>query len=75
MRMEERKEKKKGNEERDTTKIENRTGSMRVSFHPLVIYSSFQSLHEIHKSSRDNHSDPPLSADLTPKACLVIKGT
>ncbi|TNN77720.1 hypothetical protein EYF80_012018 [Liparis tanakae] len=54
--MEERKEKKKGNEERDATKIENGTG--------------FQSLHEIHKSGRDPPSDPPLPADLTPKACL-----
>lgn len=43
-----------------TAAIDNRTGSTCVSFHPLVIYSSFQSSHKIHYSGRDNHSDPPL---------------
>lgn len=60
----------------ETAAMENRTGSVCVSLHPLVIYSSFQSSHKIHYSGRDNHiAIPPLSADLNPKACLVIKGT
>lgn len=58
-----------------TAAAENRTGSTCVSFHPSVIYSSFQSSHKNHYCGRDNHSDLPLSADLNPKACLVIKGT
>lgn len=53
----------------------NGTGSERVSSHSLVIYSTSQSSHKIHYRSRDNHSAPPLSAGLNPKACLVIKGT
>lgn len=36
--------------------MEKRAGSLCVSFHPLVIYSSFESSHNIHYSSRDNHA-------------------
>lgn len=71
-----RKGKKRKKEMREkTVEVENRTGSTCVSFHPVAIYSSFQSSHKNHYSGRDDHSDPPLSAHLNPKACLVIKGT
>lgn len=60
---------------KNTAQIENRTGSVRVSFRALVIYSSFQSSHKIHQTGSDNQSDSPLSADPGPKARLVIKGT
>lgn len=55
-----RREGRRGRKGGNVVEVGNRTGSARVSLHPLVIYCSLQSSRKNHYSGRHNHGDPPL---------------
>lgn len=75
--MEERKQKKIGNEEgkKMTLKRERRVSACLISLFSRLLHFLKFTEYSLDKKRGDGRTETPRSANLNPKACLVIKGT